>query len=140
MSLLDTVETNKQLENNLDSIVYKELQEHYNRADQVAFDIRAKFHDSDKGKDLSPYSFYRIENRNLRKEMANVHEALKQHRQEISDLYAYKTVLLALIGEMFGVISHNSTEQQNDILMRTLKRELGDIDFARVKAFAKQLQ
>lgn len=72
--------------------------------------------------------------------MDTVREALKQSRQEISNLYANKTVLLALIGEMFGVISHNSTESQNNILMQTLKRELGDIDFARVKSFAKRLQ
>lgn len=140
MSLLDTVETNKQLENTLDDIIMKELREHYYQADVKAFAIRAKLHDSDKDKELAPYNLYRIENRNLRKDMDTVREALKQSRQEISNLYANKTVLLALIGDMLGVISHNSTESQKNILMQTLKRELGDIDFARVKAFAKRLQ
>ena len=140
MSLLDTVETNKQLENELDKVVMKELREHYYRADAEAFNIRCQLHDSDKGKELAAYDFYRIEYQNLRKDLATMREALKQTRQEISDLYANKTILLAIIGEMLGVISHNSTESQNNILMQTLKRELGDIDFARVKAFAKRLQ
>ena len=39
MSLLDTTETNKQLENELDKIVMKELREHYYRADAEAFNI-----------------------------------------------------------------------------------------------------
>ena len=139
MSLLDTVETNKQLENELDKIVIEELRDIYHQADVKAFAVRAKLHDSDKDKELAPYNLYRIENRNLRKDMDTVREALKQSRQEISDLYANKTVLLALIGEMFGVISHNSTEHQKDILTQTLKRELGDIDFARMNAYKKRL-
>lgn len=140
MSLLDTTETNKQMENRLDEITMKKLRDHYYRADAEAFNIRSQLHDSDKGKELAAYDFYRIECQNLRKDLENVREALKQTYQEISDLYAYKTVLLAMIGEMLGVISHNSTEKQNNILMQTLKHELGDIDFARVKAFAKRLQ
>lgn len=140
MSLLDTTETNKQLENELDKIVMEELRDHYYHADEKAVGIRTKLHDSDKGKELAAYDFYRIEYQNLRKDLVTMREALKQSRQEISDLYANKAVLLALIGEMLGVISHNSTEGQNNILMQTLKRELGDIDFARVKAFAKRLQ
>ena len=45
MSLLDTTETSKQLENELDKIVMKELRDHYNQADQVAQVIRYKLHD-----------------------------------------------------------------------------------------------
>lgn len=140
MSLLDTTETNKQLENTFDEIIMKELRDHYYRADEKAVSIRAKLHDSEKGKEFAAYDFYRIEYQDLRKGLANVREALNQTRQEISDLYANKTILLAIIGEMLVVISHNSTESQNNILMQTLKRELGDIDFARVKAFAKRSQ
>ena len=140
MSLLDTVETNKQLENKLDDIIMKELREHYYHADAEAFNIRCQLHDSNKGKELAAYDFYRIEYQNLRKDLATMREALKQTHQEISDLCANKSILLALIGEMLGIISHNSTEKQNNILMQTLKHELGDIDFARVKAFAKRLQ
>ena len=140
MSLLDTVETNKQLEDELDKIVIEEIRDIYHRADIKAFAVRAKLHDSDKDKDLLPYNAYRIDNRNLQQSLDNIRESLKQARQEISNLYANKTILLALIGEMFGVISHNSTKYQNDILTQTLKRELGDIDFARVKAFAKRLE
>lgn len=137
MSLLDTTETNKQLENELDKIVMEELRDHYYQVDKKAVDIRCRLHDSDKDKELAPYGFYRRACQNLQKDLANKREALKQTYQEINDLYANKTILLALIGEMLGVISHNSTESQNNILMQTLKRELGDIDFARVKAFAK---
>lgn len=141
MSLLDTTEEIiKRTENELDKIVMEELRDHYYRADAEAFDIRAKLYDSNKGKELAAYNFYRIENRNLSRDLETMREALNQSRQEISDLYANKTVLLALIGEMLGAISYNSTENQNNILMQTLKRELGDIDFARVKAFAKRLQ
>lgn len=140
MSLLDTTETNKQLENELDKIVMEELRDHYYQADEKAVGIRAKLHDSDKGKELAAYGFYRRACQNLQKDLANKREALKQTHQEINDLYANKTILLAIIGEMLGVISHNSTEKQNNILMQTLKRELGDIDFARVKAFAKRSQ
>lgn len=140
MSLLDTVETNKQLENKLDEITMKELREHYYRADAEAFNIRCQLHDSDKGKELAAYDFYRIEYQNLRKDLATMREALKQTRQEISDLCANKSILLALIGEMLGVISHNLTEIQNNTLIQTLKRELGDIDFARVKTYAKWVQ
>lgn len=140
MSLLDTVETNKQLENKLDEIVMRELRDHYYRADAEAFNIRCQLHDSNKGKELAAYDFYRIEYQNLQKDLTAMREALEQMRQALSELYTNKTTLLALIGEMLGVISHNSTESQNNILMQTLKRELGDIDFARVKAFAKRLQ
>ena len=140
MSLLDTTEINKQLENELDKIVMEELQDHYYRADVEAFDIRAKLHDSNKGKELDAYNFYRIENRNLSKDLETMREALGQMRQALSELYTNKTTLLAIIGEMLGVISHNSTEIQNNILVQKLKRELGDIDFARVKAFAKRVQ
>lgn len=140
MSLLDNVETNKKLENTLDEMVLKELKHHYHRADVEAFDIRNKLHDINKGNKFQNYSFYQIQNENLRQDLRQTASALRQCRQEMSDLYANKTVLLALIGEMFGVISHNSTENQNNILTQTLKRELGDIDFARVKAYAKRLQ
>lgn len=140
MSLLDTIETNKQLENKLDEITMKKLRDHYYQADAKAFDIRARLHDSNKGKELAAYDFYRIEYQNLRKDLATMREALKQTRQEISDLCANKSILLSLIGEMLGVISHNSTEKQNNILMQTLKHELGDIDFARVKAYVKRSQ
>lgn len=140
MSLLDTTETNKQLENELDKIIMEELRDHYYQADEKAVDIRCRLHDSDKGRELAAYGFYRRACQNLQKDLANKRKALKQTYQEINDLYANKTILLAIIGEMLGVISHNSTESQNNILMQTLKRELGDIDFARVKAFAKRSQ
>jgi hypothetical protein len=140
MSLLDNVETNKELENALDEMVLKDLEHHYHRADVEAFDIRNKLHDINKGNKFQNYSFYQMQNENLRSDLREAMSALSQFRQEVSDLYAYKTILLALIGEMFGIISHNSTENQNDILTQILKRELGDIDFARVKAYAKRLQ
>lgn len=140
MSLLDTVETNKELENKLDEMVLKELKHHYHRADVEAFDIRSKLHDINKGNKFQNYSFYQMQNENLRSDLSETMLALSQCRQEMSNLYANKTTLLAIIGEMSVVISHNSTESQNNILMQTLKRELGDIDFARVEAFAKQLQ
>lgn len=140
MSLLDTVETNKELENTLDEVVLKELKQHYHRADVEAFDIRNKLHDINKGNKFQNYSFYQMQNENLRSDLRETMLALRQCRQDMSDLYANKTTLLAIIGEMLVVISRNSTESQNNILMQTLKRELGDIDFARVKAFAKRLQ
>lgn len=140
MSLLDTVETNKELENTLDEIVLKDLEHHYHRADVEAFDIRNKLHDINKGNKFQNYSFYQIQNENLRQDLKRTASALRQCRQDMSDLYANKTTLLAIIGEMLVVISRNSTKSQNDVLMQTLKRELGDIDFARVKAFAKRLQ
>lgn len=140
MGLLDTIETNKQLENELDKIVMEELQDIYHRADTKAFAVRAKLHDSEKSKEFLAYSFYRLKNRNLQESLSNAMTTIRQLREETSKLYANKTTLLAIIGEMLGVISHNSTESQNNILMQTLKRELGDIDFARVKAFVRRLQ
>ena len=140
MSLLDTTETNKQLENELDKVVMEEIREHYYQADAKAFEIRRQLHDFNKGKDFASYNFYRIENRNLSRDLETKQEELKQCRQAVSELCADKTTLLAIIGEMLGVILHNSTESQNNILMQTLKREMGDIDFARVKAYVKRLQ
>lgn len=140
MSLLDTTETNKQLENELDKIVMEELRDHYCRADVKAFDIRCRLHDPNKGKELAAYNFYRLENRHLSRDLETAQENLKQCRQAVSELCADKTTLLAIIGEMIRIISPNLTENQKNILMQTLKLDLRDIDFARVKAYVKRLQ
>ena len=140
MSLLDTTETNKQLENELDKIVMKELRDHYDQADQVAQVIRYKLHDVENNKKIPSYRYYEIENRNLQESLSNAMTAIHQLREEISKLYSNKTVLLRLIAELYHILDFNLTKPQMEKLTQFLKNDLDEIDFARVKAYAKSLQ
>ena len=141
MSLLDTTETNKQLENELDKIVMEELRDHYDQADQVAQVIRYKLHDQiENNKKIPSYRYYETENRNLQESLSNAMTAIHQLREEISKLYSNKTVLLRLIAELYHILDFNLTKPQMEKLTQFLKNDLDEIDFARVKAYAKRLQ
>ena len=141
MSLLNTTETNKQLENELDKIVMRELQDHYDQADQTAQVIRRQLHDQvENNKKIPSYSYYETENRNLQESLSNAMTAIHQLREETSKLYSNKTVLLRLIAELYHILDFNLTKPQMEKLTQFLKNDLDEIDFARVKAYVKQLK
>ena len=70
MSLLDEVETNKELEQRLDEIVMKKLRDHYDQADQEAQVIRSQLHDPlGINNQIPSYRFYEAQTRNLQESL-----------------------------------------------------------------------
>lgn len=140
MSLLDEVETNKELEHKLDEIVMKKLRDHYDQADQTAQVIRSQLHDPlGVNKQIPSYRFYEAENRNLQESLSNALTGIRTLREETSKLYANKTVLLRLIAELYYILGFNLTKPQMEQLTRLLKHDLDEIDFTRVKVYKRQL-
>jgi hypothetical protein len=140
MSLLDEVETNKELEQRLDEIVRKKLQDHYDQADQTARVIRQQFHDPVGGNQQIPsYRFYEMENRNLQESLSNALTGIRTLREETAKLYSNKTVLLRLIAELYHILDFNLTKPQMQELTQLLKHDLDEIDFTRVKVYKRQL-
>lgn len=140
MSLLDEVETNKELENRLDEIVMEELRDHYARADQTAFDIRSRLHDqTEVNKKMPSYRYYETANRNLQESLSNALTGIRTLREETSKLYSNKTVLLRLIAELYHILDFNLTKPQMEKLTQLLKNDLDEIDFTRVKVYKRRL-
>lgn len=141
MSLLDEVETNKELEKRLDEIVMEKLRDHYTQADQIAFDIRSQLHDqTEVNKKMPSYRYYETENRNLQESLSNAMTAIRTLREETSKLYSNKTVLLRLIAELYHILDFNLTKPQMEKLTQLLKYNLDEIDFTRVKVCKRQLE
>ena len=140
MSLLDEVETNKELEKRLDEIVMEKLRDHYEQADQTAFDIRSQLHDqTEVNKKMPSYRYYETENRNLQDSLSNAMTGIRTLREETSKLYSNKTVLLRLIAELYHILDFNLTKSQMEKLTQLLKNDLDEIDFTRVKVYKRQL-
>lgn len=140
MSLLDEVETNKELEQKLDEIVKKKLRDHYDQADQEARVIRDQSHDLlGVNKQIPSYRFYESENRNLQESLSNALTGIRTLREETSKLYANKIVLLRLIAELYHILGFNLTKPQMEQLTQLLKHDLDEIDFTKVKVYKRQL-
>ena len=141
MSLLDEVETNKELEKRLDEIVMEKLRNHYTQADQIAFDIRSQLHDQTEVNEKMPsYRYYETANRNLQESLSNALTGIRTLREETSKLYSNKTVLLRLIAELYHILDFNLTKPQMEKLTQLLKYDLDEIDFTRVKVYKRQLE